>query len=56
MNYDHMPWVTYTDTEVYHLGLTEEQARKEFGENISVYRVLTGEVDRFVADRDLNDL
>jgi pyruvate/2-oxoglutarate dehydrogenase complex dihydrolipoamide dehydrogenase (E3) component len=56
MNYDHMPWVTYTDPEVYHLGLTEEQARKKFGENISVYRVSTGEVDRFVADRDLNGL
>lgn len=56
MNYDHMPWVTYTDPEVYHLGLTEEQARKKFGENINVYRVSSGEVDRFVADRDLNGL
>lgn len=52
VNYDHVPWVTYTDPEVFHLGITEKEARKQYGEEINVFKVHVNEVDRFVADRD----
>lgn len=54
VNYDHVPWVTYTDPEVFHLGLTETEAKEKFGNRIQVYRVTSDDVDRFVADRELN--
>lgn len=56
VNYTHVPWVTYIDPEVYHLGLTEPEAREKHGEGIQVYKIGTNEVDRFVADRDLDGL
>ena len=31
---DLVPWVTFTDPEVAHVGLTEEQARARFGESV----------------------
>lgn len=52
MKYDHVPWVTYTDPEIYHLGLTEKEAQDKHGDQIVVYRVSTDEVDRFIAERD----
>ncbi len=55
-NYASVPWVTYTDPEVFHLGLTENEARGSHGDRIQVYRVSLDEVDRFVADRDVNGL
>ncbi len=33
---DLVPWVTFTDPEVAHVGLTEDQARARFGESIQV--------------------
>jgi pyruvate/2-oxoglutarate dehydrogenase complex dihydrolipoamide dehydrogenase (E3) component len=54
VSYDHVPWVTYTDPEVFHLGLTEAEAREKVGDEIQVYRVATDDVDRFVADRQLD--
>jgi pyruvate/2-oxoglutarate dehydrogenase complex dihydrolipoamide dehydrogenase (E3) component len=47
-----VPWVTYTDPEVAHAGLTEEQARKEFGNDIDVHRWSMGKVDRAVCEND----
>jgi pyruvate/2-oxoglutarate dehydrogenase complex dihydrolipoamide dehydrogenase (E3) component len=52
VNYDHVPWVTYTDPEVFHLGLTEKEAGEKYGEDIHVFKVNVNEVDRFVADRE----
>ena len=52
VNYHHVPWVTYTDPEVYHLGLTEKEAQEQYGEELNVFKVNVNEVDRFVADRD----
>ena len=40
-----IPWVTYTDPELAHVGLTEAQARKEHGD-IGVLRWPFGENDR----------
>ncbi|WP_408011360.1 dihydrolipoyl dehydrogenase family protein [Pseudalkalibacillus sp. A8] len=52
INYDNLPWVTYTDPEVYHLGLTEKEARDTHGESIKVFKVRMKDVDRFATDRD----
>jgi pyruvate/2-oxoglutarate dehydrogenase complex dihydrolipoamide dehydrogenase (E3) component len=56
VNYENFPWVTYTDPEVFHLGLTEQQARRTFDDNVIVYEVKTDDVDRFVADRKLDGI
>jgi pyruvate/2-oxoglutarate dehydrogenase complex dihydrolipoamide dehydrogenase (E3) component len=56
INYDHVPWVTYTDPEVFHLGLTEKEARGKYGEDIQVYKVTLDDVDRFVTDRETNGM
>ncbi|TCP29934.1 pyruvate/2-oxoglutarate dehydrogenase complex dihydrolipoamide dehydrogenase (E3) component [Scopulibacillus darangshiensis] len=52
VSYENVPWVTYTDPEVFHLGLTEKEAKAKFGMNIKVFKVHTDKVDRFIADRD----
>lgn len=49
VNYDNIPWVTFTSPEIFHLGLTEEEARKQYRE-INVYKANLSDVDRFVAD------
>jgi pyruvate/2-oxoglutarate dehydrogenase complex dihydrolipoamide dehydrogenase (E3) component len=51
VDYSNLPWVTYTDPEVFHLGMTEQQARDKYGD-IKVYKTELGEVDRFVADHE----
>jgi pyruvate/2-oxoglutarate dehydrogenase complex dihydrolipoamide dehydrogenase (E3) component len=49
---DVVPWVTFTDPEVAHIGLTEEQARKRFGDDIKVGRTEMSQVDRAVCEDD----
>lgn len=46
------PWVTFTDPEIAHAGLTEADARKYFGESVktSVFQMAVG--DRSVAEND----
>lgn len=48
---DHIPWVTYIDPEVAHVGLTEAQAKKQPGMGVSVLRFGTHETDRARAER-----
>jgi pyruvate/2-oxoglutarate dehydrogenase complex dihydrolipoamide dehydrogenase (E3) component len=50
---DLVPWVTFTDPEVAHIGATEEQARSEHGEGMEVHRWEMGKVDRAVCENDL---
>jgi pyruvate/2-oxoglutarate dehydrogenase complex dihydrolipoamide dehydrogenase (E3) component len=47
---DIIPWVTYTDPELAHVGLTDVQARAEFGESVRVLRWHFDENDRAVAE------
>ncbi|MFS1514850.1 dihydrolipoyl dehydrogenase family protein [Chengkuizengella sp. SCS-71B] len=54
-NYSNLPWVTYTDPELFHLGLTEEEARKT-GKEIKVYKTTLDDVDRFVSDHETKGL
>lgn len=51
LNYDQIPWVIYTDPEIFHVGLTEQEA-KDKGINVSIYEIPVAEVDRFVADHE----
>jgi Pyruvate/2-oxoglutarate dehydrogenase complex, dihydrolipoamide dehydrogenase (E3) component, and related enzymes len=53
-NYQNVPWVIYTDPEIYHLGLTEKEARAQYSDDIVIYKVEASEVDRFVTDRENN--
>ena len=47
---DHIPWVTYTDPEVAHVGLTEAQAREEHGDVVEIARFDMAENDRARAE------
>jgi pyruvate/2-oxoglutarate dehydrogenase complex dihydrolipoamide dehydrogenase (E3) component len=50
-----VPWVTYTEPELAHVGLTEEQAKREIG-GIRVLRWPYHENDRAQAERATNGL
>ncbi|MBW3565967.1 MAG: FAD-dependent oxidoreductase [Acidobacteria bacterium] len=50
IDYTHMPWGVYTDPEVGHIGMTEEEARAGGGD-VRVYRVEMDQADRAVAER-----
>ena len=51
VDYRALPWVTYTDPELAHVGLTEAQARARYGDRVSVQRVAMATSDRAVAER-----
>ncbi len=54
---DHIPWVTYTDPELAHVGLTEAEARKRHGDGqISVLRWPLHDNDRAVAEATTSGL
>ncbi|MEM1288218.1 MAG: dihydrolipoamide dehydrogenase, partial [Pseudomonadota bacterium] len=48
---DHIPWVTYTDPEMAQVGLTEAQARKEYGAKLEVARFDFAHNDRAITER-----
>ena len=50
-DYTHVPWALYTDPEVGHIGLTEEEARKKHGDYVRTFQVEMADVDRAVVDR-----
>jgi pyruvate/2-oxoglutarate dehydrogenase complex dihydrolipoamide dehydrogenase (E3) component len=56
IKYDHVPWVTYTVPEIFHLGLTEQEAKDQYGDTIRVYKVTLDDVDRFVSDREMEGI
>jgi pyruvate/2-oxoglutarate dehydrogenase complex dihydrolipoamide dehydrogenase (E3) component len=49
---DLVPWVTFTDPEIAHVGLTEEQARTKFGENVRVRLWEMSRTDRAICEDD----
>lgn len=51
VNYDAVPWVTYSDPELAHVGLTESQAREKHG-SVTVLRKPFAENDRARAEGD----
>jgi pyruvate/2-oxoglutarate dehydrogenase complex dihydrolipoamide dehydrogenase (E3) component len=49
---DHVPWTTFTDPEVAHVGLTEEQARGALGDQVMTCEWPMRQVDRARAEGD----
>jgi pyruvate/2-oxoglutarate dehydrogenase complex dihydrolipoamide dehydrogenase (E3) component len=47
---DHIPWATYTDPELAHVGLTEAEARHKFGASVEVVRAEFHHNDRALAE------
>jgi pyruvate/2-oxoglutarate dehydrogenase complex dihydrolipoamide dehydrogenase (E3) component len=47
-----VPWVTFTDPEVAHIGPSDVQARAEFGDGIQVHRWEMEKIDRAVCEND----
>lgn len=50
VDYRHVIWCTFTDPELAHAGLTEEEARKRLGDGIKVYRYDCKDIDRSRTD------
>jgi len=53
---DHVPWVTYTDPELSQAGLTEAQAREQFGDAVKVLKWDFAENDRAQAEGETEGL
>ncbi len=47
----HIPWATYTEPELAHVGLTEAQAKKKYGAGLEVVRFDLHHNDRLIAER-----
>ncbi len=45
-DYSNVVWTTFTDPELAHAGLTEEQARQKHGDRIRIYRWQYKDIDR----------
>ena len=55
-DYSAVPWVTFTEPELAHVGLTEEEARQAHGEDVRVWRRPFAEVDRAISDGETSGL
>jgi len=44
------PWAIFTEPEIAHVGLSEAQAKEEFGDKVAVFKV-DANIDRFVTDK-----
>lgn len=53
MDYKHVIWVTFTAPELASCGLTERDAREQYGDTIQVYRNTYADIDRGHTDRAL---
>ena len=49
-DYSVVPWVTFTEPELAHVGLTEEEARERHGDGVRVWRRPFADVDRAITD------
>jgi len=52
----HIPWATYTDPEIAHVGLTEAQAIEAHGDKVEVLRFEYAQNDRARAERNTKGL
>ncbi|UFT98641.1 FAD-dependent oxidoreductase [Radiobacillus kanasensis] len=52
IRYDNIPWAFYTDPEIFHIGLTKQEAVNKYGNSIRSYCVRASEVDRFITNDD----
>ncbi len=49
---DHIPYATYTDPELAQVGLTEAEARAQYGDKLTVTRFESHHNDRLIAERN----
>jgi pyruvate/2-oxoglutarate dehydrogenase complex dihydrolipoamide dehydrogenase (E3) component len=52
IDHDRIPWVTFTDPEIAHVGLTETQARQQHGDAVRVRLLQHEHVDRAIVEDD----
>lgn len=52
IDHDRIPWVTFTDPEIAHVGLTEDQARHRLGAAVRVRLLRHEHVDRAIVEDD----
>ena len=55
-DYSTVPWVTFTEPELAHVGLTEEEARARHGERVRVWRRSFADVDRAITDGETDGM
>lgn len=51
-DYTALPWVTYSDPELGHVGMTEAQAREKFGDKVEITKQEFAENDRARAENE----
>lgn len=51
-DYRVVPWSTFTDPEVARVGLTEKEAREQYGDRVKVFRYSFADLDRAIIDRE----
>ena len=51
-DYSALPWVTYSDPELGHVGMTEAQAREKYGDKVEVTKQEFAENDRARAENE----
>ncbi len=56
VNYEAVPWVTFTDPEFAQVGVTEAQGRDRFGDDLRVLRWPYSENDRAQAEREIGGM
>lgn len=56
VDYKAVPWVTYTDPEIAHVGMTEAEAREKFGDKVRALKWSFEENDRAQAERATDGL
>ncbi|MFG6149594.1 dihydrolipoyl dehydrogenase family protein [Halobacillus sp. B23F22_1] len=56
VSYENVPWVVYTTPEIYHLGLTEEEAFTMHGDKLLTFKTKLKDADRFMAERNTSGL
>ncbi|HEU0012980.1 MAG TPA: FAD-dependent oxidoreductase [Longimicrobium sp.] len=56
VDYRVVPWCTFTEPEVAHVGFTEPEAREQWGDGIGVWRYDHANLDRAVCDGETDGL
>ncbi len=51
ISYDAVPWCTFTEPELAHVGLTESEARERHGDGVRAFTYDLGGLDRAITDR-----
>lgn len=52
IDHERIPWVTFTDPEIAHVGLTEDQARQRHGDAVRIRLLRFEHVDRAIVEDD----